>query len=428
MKKSFSHLIWLGAGQAKEPTGLINQATKVTLIDARESACEYLKKQFPLDHVQVIPKLLTVHGGQQSFTEYNLPEYSALQAATGLKKLFPGLKIAHQETMASIPLEQFFKELNLTDNKNVLVADLPDINRAFLEALHKTGELYKFSKVYIFANPVPLYLDALNATDIINFLQSIGYLLQETVSTDPDFPCLVFGVNPLWVGLQQVNHLNAKLVNDAKELQTQQETLKQQLVESKQQADLVVKERESLKQQLANQQQQKESQDKERETLKQQLVELKQQVDLVAKERESLKQQLVNQQQQKETQDKERETLKQQLVELKQQLDLVVKERESLKQQLASQQQQKNEQDKEQEKLKQKLTEEQKKLTEANGLLEQATKQSASRKDTVGKLEKEKRELEEANKSLKLKQDLLEKELIKAEAQIDLIKILLVKA
>lgn len=302
MNKSFSHLIWLGAGQAKEPMGLINQAKQVTLVDAREPACEYLKKQFPSDHVQVINKLITVHGGQQNFTEYNLPEYSALQVATGLKKLFPGLKITHQEKMDSVPVEPFFKGFNLTDNKNLLVVDLPDINQAFLEALHKTGYLYKFNKLYIVSNPAPLYLDASTASAIANFLQSVGYFLQETISADPDFPCLVFGINPLWMELQ------------------------------------------------------------------------------------------------------------------------------TLKEQLATQQQQMNEHNKEQEKLKQKLAEEQKKLTESNALLDQATKQSSSRKDTVTKLEKEKRALEEVNKTLMLKQNSLEKELIKAEAQIELIKMLLVKA
>lgn len=400
MNKSFSHLIWLGAGQAKEPAGLIDQAKQVTLVDARESACAYLKKHFPSDHVQIATKLITIHEGQHNFTEYNLPEYSALQEATGLKNLFPGLKIAHQETMDSVSLEEFFKELHLTENKNLLVLDLPDINQAFLEALHKTGYLYKFNKLYIFSNPAPLYLDAANTSVVVNFLQSVGYWLQKTISTDPDFPCLVFGINPLWIELQQENYLNTKLVSDTKELQTQQEILKQQLIEAKKQTDMVLQERESLKQQLTAQQQQKDSQDKERETLKLLLIESKQQADAITKETESLKQQT----------------------------DLLIKERESLNQQFAAQQQQKNEQDKEQEKIKQKLSEEHKKLTDLNDLLDQVTKQSTSRKDAVGKLEKEKRQLEDINKNLKLKQNLLEKELIKAEAQIELIKMLLVKS
>lgn len=365
MKKSFSHLIWLGAGQAKEPSSLINQAKQVTLVDARESACEYLNQQFTSDHVQVISQLLTLSGEQQIFTEYNLPEYSALQTATGLQKLFPGLKITRQETITSVSLEQFFKGIRLTDEKNVLVVDLPDINLPFLEALHKTSEIYNFNKIYIFANHEPLYLDAVSASGITNFFHSIGYLLQETVSTDPDFPCLVFGLNPLWLEFQQAKNLNIKLTSDTKELQSQQAVLKQQLT---------------------------------------------------------------TQQQQKETNDKEHERLKQELVELKKQFDLAKKENESLKQEIITQQQQKERQDKEQEKLKQQLADQQKKLTEANGLFDQATKQSASRKDTVGKLEKEKRELEELNKNLELKQNLLEKELIKAESQIELIKILLVKA
>lgn len=476
MSKSFSHLIWLGAGEAKEPSNLIAQANRVILVDARETACEYLRRQFPSDRVLVVQQLLTVSGGQQSFTEYSLKEYSALQPATGLKSIFPGLKVTSQETVDSISIKQFFKDLTLTDNNNVLIIDLPDINLPFLKALQETGEFYKFSKIYIVANPESLYLDAIDVSGVEAFFQSVGYLREETFSADPDFPCLVFGLNPQWIELQQANKLNANLAKEAKELQSQQVALNQQLTEVKQQVDValsektslwqqldlitkelgalkqqehqIAKERDTLKQELMQQQKEKEATGKALQSQNQQLVELKQKLDQLTKERDVLKQQLVQQQQAKETLDKElqlhkqqlveasqrsdqilkeRDTFKQQLLGAKQVADAVEKDRDSIKQQLASQQQQNNEQNKEQEKLKQKLTEEQKKLTEVNGLLEQATKQSASRKDTVGKLEKDKRELEEANKSLKLKQDLLEKELIKAEAQIDLIKILLVK-
>src|SRR5690606_31062203 len=343
MNKSFSHLVWLGAGQAKEPTGLIDQAKQVTLVDARESACEYLKKQFSSDHVQVVPKLITVHGGQQSFTEYNLPEYAALQAATGLKKLFPGLKIAHQETMTSVSLKQFFKDLNLTYNENLLVIDLPDVNQAFFEALHKTGELHKFSQLYIFASQEPLYLDALNSPAIVNFLRPVCYMLQKTISVDPDFPCLVFGVIPLWVELQQANQFNAKLASDTKELQAQQETLKQELVKSKQQMDAITKERESLKLQLN---------------------ELKQLSDSLTKDKEQNKH----------------------------------LEQEQVKQ-----------------------------ITKLKADFEQATKHAASRLNKLNQLEKSNRLLQETNLKQQKRHQALEQEMIKAEAQIIIIKDFLMK-
>lgn len=362
MNNSFSHLIWLGACQAQEPSGLIAQAKQVTLVDARESACKYLKKQFASDRVQVASKLVTVHGGQQSFTEYNLPEYSALQEATGLKKLFPGLKIAHQETMSSVSLEQFFKELNLTDNENALVVDLPDVNQAFLEALYKTNELYKFKKLYVFANADPLYLDAINASTIVSFLQSVGYLLQETSSTDPDFLCLVFGANPLWVELQNANYLNANLLRDTKELQSQQETLLQQLAESKQQIDLVAKEKESLKQQL---------------------LESKQQADGIAKERDALKLQTM---------------------EIKQQFDELIKEQgKQLDQDQAKQ------------------------IEKLRADLEQTAKHASTRLEKLTQLEKNNKVLQESNLQLQQRHQVIEQEMIKAEAQIHFIKDFLMK-
>ena len=53
MSKPISHLVWLGAGNAAEPANLFDKAEKITLIEARESACLQLQQKYNEPHFQI---------------------------------------------------------------------------------------------------------------------------------------------------------------------------------------------------------------------------------------------------------------------------------------------------------------------------------------------------------------------------------------
>ena len=124
MNKHFSHLVWLGAGTALEPAGLLELAERITLVEAREAACLSLRQNLQ-GSVSVKQHLLTADGASTEFTEYNLAEYSATNTASGLKKLFPGLKAVNTERISSTRIVDFINELAY--RIQALVADIaPD--------------------------------------------------------------------------------------------------------------------------------------------------------------------------------------------------------------------------------------------------------------------------------------------------------------
>jgi hypothetical protein len=204
MSKRFAHLVWLGAGAATEPENLIGLAEQVTLFEAREEACLSLKKQYPTANIVVKQMVLASKGGTAEFTEYNLAEYSAVQAATGLKNLFPGIKLSKTAQVETIAITDAISGLELSSNNNLLVIDIADSNLALVDTLQKNDQLHYFNEIHIQAGNEPLYAEAATSVEIKNYLSKQGYFLQYTNSLDPDLPRLTFGLNPLWQEFQKI--------------------------------------------------------------------------------------------------------------------------------------------------------------------------------------------------------------------------------
>ncbi|MGM8227455.1 hypothetical protein ACSV5M_12785 [Cellvibrio sp. ARAG 10.3] len=218
MNKYFSHLVWLGAGTASEPTSLLEIAERVTLVDARESACLLLRKQHSQEKVDVQQRLLAVDSARLEFTEYNLIECSAVSPVTGLKTIYPGLKTTNKERITSTPVTDFIASLMLSGNNNLLIMDILDSNLALLESLGQGGQLHLFSDIYVQAGVEPLYESAPTNNELMLFLQQNGYLLQQTSGDDPDLPWLNFSLNPLWQTLEQSQQTNEILTRELNSL------------------------------------------------------------------------------------------------------------------------------------------------------------------------------------------------------------------
>lgn len=233
MTHTFSQLVWLGANTASEPEGLLAKAKHVTLFEAREPACKALQKTFSQMQNSVSVKQLVVTAVESTvkFTEYNLAEFSAIQSAAGLKQLFPGLKKINDEIQNGVAISDAISSLMLNDDNNLLVVDIPDSNLTLLNSLNESMQLHRFSSIYIQAASEPLYRGSATTTEINNFLNSHGYLLQQTIANDPDLPWLYFELNPLWNNLQEALENNKSL--NAKLLEMKQQFASQQLKDAK---------------------------------------------------------------------------------------------------------------------------------------------------------------------------------------------------
>ena len=269
-------LIWLGAGSATEPAGLIANANQVLLVEARKAACQQLTAQFSANSkVSVKQAVISLDGGEVNFTEYNLAEFSALSPLTGLTELFPGLTAVKSRPQPSLTLSELLTPLALSGNNNTLVLDIADLNLALLKQLQASGQLEKFNQLYLQGSSIALYQGAATLTQLNSWLAQQGFLLQTQDNTDPDLPWLQFGVNPLWQPLQQAQQQHraeqAKAGQAQAELTKQLNAVKQQVVENNaQHQQQLLEQKRQFEQKLAQLTQQLAQRVSENETLQQQ--------------------------------------------------------------------------------------------------------------------------------------------------------------
>lgn len=230
MTELFSHLVWVGAGQALVPSGLTERAKQITLVDAREDACLALQTKAFKSAVTIKQLLITADGMTADFTEYNLPEYSSIRPSPKLQEIFPGLKEERREKKGTTKITSFVSDLKLSDHNNVLVLDTVDTNFSLIKSLEENQQLHLFKELYVAVGTEPLYTEK-NRQDITSFLQQHGYLLLEkTITCDnPDFAWLSFTSNPLWSNLQQIIRSKVLLEKECEALKAERAALNQEL-------------------------------------------------------------------------------------------------------------------------------------------------------------------------------------------------------
>ena len=248
-------LIWLGAGSAHEPAGLIAKAKQVVLVEARKAACQQLTAQFSgLPKVSVKQALLSSDGGEVNFSEYNLAEFSALSPLAGLSELFPGLSAVKSAVQPSVSLSDIIAPLNLTGSNNTLVIDIVDLSLVLLQQLAAQAKLNHFNQLYLQGSNIALYQGAPTQAQLTGWLAEHGFMLQAQHNTDPDLPWLQFSLNPLWQPLQQSRteqqQVSEKIEQIQKQTAEQKLEFEQKLSSLTTQLANTVSEKETLQQQL----------------------------------------------------------------------------------------------------------------------------------------------------------------------------------
>lgn len=191
MTKYFAHLLWLGAGTASEPDSVLDLAEDVTLIEARKAACQQLLQRYNQPNFTVVQDIVSTTGGSCEFSEYNIAEYSAIKPVSGLKTVFPGLKVIHRATRNSTRVDEIIRKLPLGNN-NLLIVDIIDIALPLLQVIAKSHQLVHFRQLHVQTCTESLYEGAATTDEIIAFLQQHSFTLHEKNDVDPDFPRLIF--------------------------------------------------------------------------------------------------------------------------------------------------------------------------------------------------------------------------------------------
>lgn len=206
IKLSPDTLIWLGVGHT-DYLSCISDETRAVLVDANSNALKTIERQQSIkgvtqrnlifEHVCLAPQT-----GEAEFYHYNLSEYSALSKATGLFQLFPGIKLKRTETLNTIAVADFIRSQSLSTRNNTLRIDIIDQCLPLLEAVEEDGLLSLFKNLELKTSTESLYQNAGTTSDVAEFLNRRGYELQTQDNSDPDLPILGFTLNPLWQTLQ----------------------------------------------------------------------------------------------------------------------------------------------------------------------------------------------------------------------------------
>ena len=139
--KSIETIVHFGAGQCGElDEHLTLQPRLLLLVEADPHLVEALySRTANLKNVKVCCAAVSGQPGPAIFNRYNLPEVNSLHPASGLLKLFPGLKTVEQLKVEAVSPVSLLKPLDLqAQQENRLVIDLPGEELPVLLALQQS--------------------------------------------------------------------------------------------------------------------------------------------------------------------------------------------------------------------------------------------------------------------------------------------------
>ncbi|CAO1665050.1 hypothetical protein [Salinicola sp. NYA28a] len=394
---------------------------------------------------------LAQHTGEKPYYRYNLPEFNATQRATGIHSLYPGLALEDDSPVRLEPLQGLIDEI-AEQPVQTLVIEQPELALPLLEGLAQAHVLVSLRNLWLRTGVESLYENTPSQAELLAWCEQQGFEFAQRLADDPDFPLLQLRRHPLFDAWQSEQARNAELTQECDALKDERKNLRKQAEE---QAIAL----EKLQAQLAEQASTNGTLTQNNEALSEEVAQLK-------KRRSELKQQVEKQQKTLEQAAEENQRLSKRLDEQKSSAQQAEKTRVQLeteksklqaelkasRERLNNQQKTAEESQQQLEKLNHQLRQREAELNNQKGTAQQAqesqrlaeqallqAKESADSESIKLKALAEERfsELNEArqqasrlkteNQRLEQRQHAMQEELVKAEAQLDLIKDLLLR-
>ena len=118
------------------------------------------------------------------------PNFSSLYQPTRLYELMPGLGQPHQIQVSTKTAAKLVEDLPVDQWKsNWLIVDTPGVEADVISSLQITGQLERFTHVFLRAGKEAYYEDATPINEILTSMESSGYeLIGSPNQADPDWP------------------------------------------------------------------------------------------------------------------------------------------------------------------------------------------------------------------------------------------------
>ena len=371
---------------------------------------------------------ITPQGDDAVLYEYSLSEFNSLAPISGLKKLYPGLVEKQHRTVETHTLEAALKahELNATAITHLII-EQPESTQVLLQALEAQGHLHSLINLWVRTSPESLYNGMPTQPELLATCEQLGFEIVNTQADDPDFVLVELKRNPLCREYKKLQEKAVKLGRREKE---------QIDANEKAQAEIA-----KLKQALEKAQHDAVEHQKQNEQLKQVNKKLTQHHDEQKQALEKAQHDVVERQkkneQLKKIQDENiviKEEAQAEIAQLEQANEKLIHQHAEQKQALEKAQHDVVERQKQNEQLKKAQDEnavvKEKAEAEINQLKqerEKLTKQQVALREQLGEQRQSNQVLEAELQATQTRQNKLAIELERAEAQLDLIKDLLLK-
>lgn len=207
LPKNLNTILHIGAGQGEDlPAYLESDAKRILLVEPNPSLAEQLRRRTQNDErVQVLELAITDDPALNQLNEYNLPEAASLYRPTGLRQIFPGLRITVQHPVTTQTPEQLLKQYPLEGDHNLLVIQAPGAEPAIVKALASANKLGTISNIRLTLPAEVYYEGSDRPEDALQTLAQRGYNTEHTNTQNPDWPEYHLVCNPLARRLQDVD-------------------------------------------------------------------------------------------------------------------------------------------------------------------------------------------------------------------------------
>lgn len=409
-----SVIIHLGAGGCTELEHYIaSGARHIVLFEPNPDLLPELRRQSEShSHIDIMPVAVSGEAGRRALKLYNYADLASLRRPTGLLELLPGLQQIDQVLVDVMAAHTVPRELGLdADANNWLIIDTPGEEGAITSALDQHCQLHYFERIIVRAGAESFYDGALPAEQLTRQLEQLGYYVEGVQDTsDRDWPRYHLRLNPKAIECRRLKSENEGLFEQKETLEQKNRELLGQVDELSTRLQQLAEEKSVLEQQNERLDQQKNESQRRIEELESALRQAEQQKKDLTVQNESLRTNLEELEAAHKQSEQRQGELADQGTKLKSQLN----ELEAAKRELTQQEkEQRAKLQAEVEKLKKSLLD----MTTAKEHYEKLANEQAG---DLENQQKQQTELDERQRSL-------DTEIQRAEAQLDLVKDVLIR-
>lgn len=324
--KNLDTILHIGAGEGEElPTYLASNAKRIILVEPNPKLAKALRQESTQDErVQVLELAITDDTELNQLTEYNLPEAASLYRPTGLRDLYPGLRVIAEHPVTTWAPEKLLEEYPLHGDQNLLVVQAPGAELAILKPLTKAKQIDAVSHIWLSCPREAHYANSGRADDVLAELERAIYQIKAEHHSQSDWPQWHLVWNPVARKAQDLELEKQALTEALENSKSSLDTVKFELSEARKQFDHEQQARQTQKQELSTR----------LEKVQAQQAELEQQLNQAHESKKAVEQKSKDQDQKLEQQKQVNAELTQQRDQLGKQAEDLKTERDQARQQL----------------------------------------------------------------------------------------------